>query len=318
MVKSTGKLLVAAALVAAAFMAASCGRGSGKVFLRLNLEKGQVYKQRVVTEQKIAQTVSGRQQLIDQSIGMGMSFDIEDVDDAGACTMKCTYTWVLIKQKGPMGTIEYDSDNPPARAHPMAMGFAGLLGQGFSFRMTSTGEILEVKGIEEMISNMMSKVNFPNEQAKAQAVQAMKRQFGDESIKGMLESSMATFPSGPVAVGDSWSKVSSVSVGMPMVIDNTWTLKELKGGVAVVEVKSSIKPNPDAEPMSAGRVNLKYELSGEQSGTMEIDARTGWLGKAKMDQKFSGEIQVIGAGTAGVVEKWPMNVESVIEVRSMK
>ena len=55
-----------------------------------------------------------------------------------------------------------------------------------------------------------------------------------------------------------------------MLLESTWTLKERRNGVAVIAVRASIRPNPNAQPVQLGTAKVKYALSGDMSGTTGI------------------------------------------------
>jgi hypothetical protein len=92
-------------------------------------------------------------------------------------------------------------------------------------------------------------------------------------------------------------------------------LKERKAGVAVLAVESGIKSNLDAEPMDMGPVKLTMDISGEQSGTYELDESTGWIVSSRMTQNLSGD-QIIESGPSGTMTI-PMSMEMTVTLESL-
>lgn len=129
-----------------------------------------------------------------------------------------------------------------------------------------------------------------------------------------MEKMMAIYPDKPVGIGDSWSRKVAVAKGFAMIVDNTWTLKARRGGIAVVEIKSAVKPNPNAKPLDMGPLKLQYDIGGKQQGEMEIDEATGWVIKAKMTQDLSGKVRVQGGAGAPGGMTWPISIKSDIRV----
>ncbi|HUS86290.1 MAG TPA: DUF6263 family protein, partial [Bacteroidales bacterium] len=143
-----------------------------------------------------------------------------------------------------------------------------------------------------------------------------KNQFGDQTIKEMMDSMFSIYPDQPVGIGDSWTRKSIISHGYPMIIDNTWTLKDRQGGRAVIEMNSLIKPNPGAAPMEIGPMKLRQEFTGGSKGTLELDEATGWVKSAKMDQQLSGELTVEGSPQSPEGMTIPMTLKTAITVES--
>ncbi len=290
----------------------SCIKDKEKIQLRLCLQAGESYNSRMVAEQKISQTIQGQSQDILQTIGTGYTFDVEDVDFDGSITVKVTYHSILFKQDGPMGKFEYDSSNPPVAIPPMAMGFNALVGQSFTMIISPEGNVKDIYGVDEMLSNMIEQLDLPDFPMMDDLMKNLKGQFGDEALKENMEKMMAVFPDSPVGIGDRWTKRLVLSRGFPMILDNTWTLKARKDGLTIIEVRSVVKPNEEAPPIDMGIMKLNYELSGEQKGTMEIQEVTGWLVQGELTQKFSGQVEMEGATQLGASMSWPISIESVI------
>ncbi len=290
----------------------SCGRVTDKIQLRLRLQEGESYNLRMITDQKIFQTIQGQRQDITQTMGMECTFNVEEVDTNGIASVKITYHSVFFKQDGPMGKIEYNSSNPPAIVPPMAVGFAALVGKSFSMKISPHGHIKDVQGVGAMLTHMMEKLDLPEGHMRTSIEKQLRDQWGDEAIKEMMENTFAIYPDKPVGIGDSWTKRVIISRGFPMILDNTWKLKARKGGVAIIEASSIVKPNPEAAPIEMGPLRLSYDISGEQKGTMELQEATGWTIRAKLTQEFSGQANMEGTPQMPEGMSWPISMESII------
>lgn len=284
---------------------ASCGGGVKKLDLRLRLEAGKSYGAKMVADQTITQTLAGQTQTMSQTIGMAYTYHVQGVESDGTMRVKVTYDWVRVGQDGPMGSFSYDSANPPATIPDAALGYAALVGQGFSMQMRPNGEIVDVQGVDEMLSHMLDVMGVPAGSARDELEASLRSQFGSEALKESFEKAALFYPDKPMAIGESWSKDIALETGMPMVLATKWTLKARKDGVAVVETRSDIQRNPEAKPVEMAGLTITYELSGEQSGSMELDEKTGWLLRGALKQNLAGQISAMGM-------TWPMTIVSDI------
>jgi hypothetical protein len=290
----------------------SSDSATDKIQLRLRLQKGESYNLRMTVNQKISQNIQGQQQDMTQTIGTGYLFNVADVNENEMASVKVTYRSILFRQDGPMGTIEYDSSNPPAAVPPMAMGFAALVGQSFSMIISPEGHVKSIQGVDAMLTRMMKQFDLPDDSMRDSVEKNLREQFGDEALKESMENLMAIYPDKPVGTGDSWTKKVIISKGFPFILDNTWTLKTRKDGVSIIEVSSKISANPKAAPIVMGTMKLSYDISGKQKGTMELQEATGWIRRAESTQEFSGRVKMEDASQMPEGMSWPISVKSVI------
>jgi hypothetical protein len=287
-----------------------------KVQLQLRLQAGKSYKMQVTADQKIAQQIMGQAQNLEQTIGMGYTFKVKAVAADGAMSVDTEYHSVKFRQTGPMGVIEYDSDNPPATIPPMAIGFSALVGQSFSMVITTDGAVKDIQGVDAMLARMMEKINLPDAQMKAAIEGSLSEQFGDQALKEMMGNMMAIYPGKPVDIGESWTKQFVITKGFPMVLDNTWKLKARKGGVSMIDVVTVVKSNPKAPPTDMTFMKLSYNLTGTQKGTMEVQESTGWVIRSKLNQDLTGQVEVTESTQVPAGTSWPISVNSIITIES--
>jgi len=281
-----------------------------KIQYQIRFKEGEKYYLRFVTEQKISQTITGREQNIEQTIGIGCDFDVKNVEPNGNAWVSYTYRWVKLIQKGTGGNVVYDSSEKGSPAPPMAQGFAAILEETFSMKITPQGKVEEVKGLQTVRNNVGKKL--PEGPMKEAMMVGLKQFINEEGIKEQTESSMAIYPEKPVGIGDSWRKTVALTQGAAMTLENEWILKDRKNGVSFIEVKSNIKSNPNAEPMEMGSTKVRYELSGKQQGLIEIEESTGRLIRSKTNQEISGQIKVKVAGQQSQEMPIPVKIDGIV------
>ncbi|MHC4387240.1 MAG: DUF6263 family protein [Planctomycetota bacterium] len=281
------QILAVAVAVAPAVVRAESAE---KMQYKLRLEKGKKYYVRTVTEQETSQILIVQEQRMQKTIGTGMDLEVNDVDVNGTMWINQTYAWVKFGQEGDMGEMAYDSSKKDSPVPRLMEGYAALLGEGFSLRMTPKGKVKAVRGLKRMRENISKKL--PVGPLGEFLMKDLEQHISKEAIKELTENSMAMYPDKPVGVGDHWSKKVVLSQGFAMIINHKWTLKERKNGVAVIEVNSVVTPNRKAKPMEAGGAKISYEFSGRQWGSVQMQESTGLIAGSKINQDVSGRMQM--------------------------
>ena len=315
--RKTFAVAVAAVLALVVLLprSATCA-AADKIELRFRFEEGKSYKLTVTMKQEIVQWLNGEEQETAHTMSIGETLNVKDVDEAGTATVEVTFGPISVKMKGPMGTIEYNSDDPPDEVALPAKAFAAMLGQGFTLKMTPTGRVTDIQGVDKMFEAIFEAIDIPEGPMMDSVAEGLKQQFGDEALKEMMEKMTAVFPDKPVAIGDSWSQKVTLATGFPAIMENTWTLADRKDGVATINVESTFKPNPEGEPMKIGPMTMRFRLKGSQKGTFKLDEATGWFVEGELTQKMAGDVTM--KGMPGQTEEMtvPMTIETVMKFES--
>lgn len=289
--------------------------GKGKmVLLRMRLKKGKTYKVYVETDQIIHQTMQGKEMETKQQIGFGFDFTTLDVARNGNMKVKVTYNTIRFRMRNPMGaTVLYDSTKPDPPTNPMVKGFAGLKGQSFQVSFTPMGSVLEISGLDTLITNIIKSLKLPPGPKAKMAEDQLKKQFGNEAMKEMMENMMSIYPKNKVGVGSTWSKRVVVKSGFPLIMDSTYKLTAYKGENAVLDVMSKVYPNPKGKPLFMGPVSMRYALGGTQKGTSEVSTKTGMSAVALLHQQMAGSMHL--KTNEGKSMTMPMRIKSTVRYK---
>lgn len=304
------------ALALLAVCAGVAAKQGGKVRLGLELAEGESHRMKVVIDQQVNQTVMGMAQDLDQTMETIYRFDVTEVDEQGVALVSWTQEWIRMSQQGPMGNIEYDSSDSVAASSPLVQGYAAMVGKEFGARIARTGAVTDVRGFDAVLEELLTDMPL-GEGPQADALrETLRGQIGDEAMADMLTSTLAIYPTEPVGIGDSWSRRTEISTGFPVVTETTWTLKERRDGVAVIDVQSTVSANPDAPPLQMGAMAIRIELAGDQAGTIEVDEATGWIVRSGVQQQLSGEASLTGAPELEGMT-WPMEITGTITTEAL-
>jgi len=116
--RSARMLLTAAFLAIAGTMFGQAA--DEKIVLRLRLKEGESYRQRMTTEQKIAQTIGQQQIDMDQKMGMEFQFDVLAVGPDGPVGLEDSWSEKIVISKG-FGMIEENTWTLKARRDGKAL-----------------------------------------------------------------------------------------------------------------------------------------------------------------------------------------------------
>jgi len=282
------RTFMAAAVLLATGIAS--GDAAAAVRLELKLEKGKTYYERSVIEQRMTQEMMGQEQVTDSVIGIGEKLDVLDVDNEGNMQVRYTYIWSRFKQTNPMMTTDYDSAKRMATPAG-AEAFAALLGLSYTMRLSPKGEVLDIKGVEELAEAVQEKAPGADPSAAGNPIAAL---LDAETLKGVTENTLAVYPDKPVEPGDSWARTRRTKQGVTMITDHKWALEKLEGGVATISSTSSLKTDPNGAPMQTQGIALKFDLSGTQDATIQMQEATGLMRMSRGHQELKGQIKVGG------------------------
>jgi hypothetical protein len=307
-----GGLAVALALLCAGVSAEQ----GGKIRLGLELAEGESHRMKVVMDQQVNQTVMGMAQDVHQTMETIYRFDVTEVDQDGVALVKWTQESIHLSQQGPFGNVEYDSSEGGAASTPLVQGYAAMVGKEFSARIARTGAVTDVQGFDAVLEELLTDMPL-GEGPQAEALrESLRGQIGDEAMADMLTSTLAIYPTEPVGIGDNWSRRVEISTGFPVITETTWTLKERRDGIAVIDVQSIVSSNADAPPLQMGAMAIRIDVAGDQTGTIEVDEATGWIVRGDVRQQLAGQASLTGAPEMEDMT-WPMKIAGTITTEAL-
>ncbi len=144
---------------------------------------------------------------VEQTIGQVFRGVVQDIAPDGSTTLEQVIESVAMTTTSPMGSITFDSANPPPNRNSldrrMADLMSAMIGEPFSVVMSAAGAVQKVEGFSRMFDKMLKTV--PQDPAGAATMDALKQSFSDEFLLNMMAQGFAQLPSRPVKVGESWN-----------------------------------------------------------------------------------------------------------------
>lgn len=109
-----------------------------------------------------------------------------------------------------------------------------------------------------------------------------------------MQGVVASFPEGPVAVGEQWSTRSELTLGFPMVIETVSTLTAREAGRTIITGKGTVRSRGDAGGLALGAAKVRLDISGDVSSVTQVDEVTGWTIHSETTVRFSGTVTLSG------------------------
>jgi hypothetical protein len=279
--------------------------GNKEVELKLNLEKGEKYYYKFVNQQDITQEMMGDTVEFKQSITWGYELEVLDVVE-GVMTIKTTYEHIQMSNDNQVFNLSYDSKEPLDSTNMFAFVMSNFINKSFTMDVSPDGIVSNVQGFDEIFSSIITELGEDGEMI----IQNLRTQFSEESVSENLELGFKIFPENKVKVGDTWFILNIVNGPFSMDIDNTYTLKSIKNGIAKIEISSTIKQDDEISGI-AMLPGAEISIDGTQKGEMNVDISSGLVIKSSISQSIKQLIKAQGM-------EIPVNLESQLEISAVK
>jgi hypothetical protein len=280
--------------------------------LKLNLKKGEAYKQKMFSNAEVLQEVNGQKVNIMMTINGSMVYQVKTINEQGY-EMEVTYESLTMSMQLPQGTMEFSSDkkdNPDI----LSAILAEIKNKPFQIKITHFGKISEVRNIESLFEAAFNK--FPNisEGQRGQIKAQLMKAYGAEAFKGNIEMIMAIYPDRPVAKGESWIIKTKIESGMSADMITSYRFSEEGPSDYVITGDSKIETADRDAYIESNGMAMKYDLKGDMSSLIRIDKTSGWIIEAKVKQTISGNVYFKGNAQMPDGMKIPMVMKNEMAV----
>lgn len=260
---------------------------ASKEKLELNLTKGEVYSQKMISNASILQTINGQQVNMTMSFSGDMTYKVTDIQNE-IYDMEVRYESLTMKMGVPAGgEMEFSSEINDEKDIFSTM-LAAMKNQPFFIKMTKTGKINEVKNIENLFSTAFDKFPQIDEVQKQQIQEQLKQAYGEKAFKGNIEMYSSVFSDSPVSKGDKWTVNTQLESGMSAKMETVYELKEITDKYCRIFGDSKIETADKNAYIESNGMPLKYDMTGTMTSDITIDKTTGWVLSAKIDQTMKG------------------------------
>lgn len=281
---------------------------AAQILLRYDLEAGKNYPTIFEVNQTIDQTIMGVDQHVDSKQTMEMDMVVGEVG-GGLTEMDISYTRITVMQSSPTGELYYDSDDAGSNTADATLAYSVLVGNGFRVSFDHQGHIQKVSGLELMIDRIIESMNITDPVEHRETKHVVKEQFDEDALSSQIQNSLAIFPDTNVSIGDTWKVDQSITSPFPMRVISSYLLTDYDDDFAYLSVKSEMDSD-ETSPMENAGITMNISISGEQSGTIKVDRKTGMMVESFLKQMASGTIEMISPEAM----TWPIKLETEVIV----
>ena len=280
--------------------------------LKLKLKAGETYLLHMTSEQDIAQQIPQQPELkFHQTLQIGLSGLVTSIDADGNYNLDVTYKSFACKITGLPEPVEFDSTSSNHNDFPLA----NIVNKTYQIKITPLGKVLDVKGADQLIDVMVDSMTSPPEVKAILSKEALKNQFGDKATQEMMSGLFGSFPDRPIKEGERWQQELTMKYSYPAKLDIDYTLIKATNSNAQLDVKTSRKPLEDAPTMNVGNMTFSYQLNGEDSGSIDVNLKTGWINSSNMHSKMTGKVVVAPNQDLPEGLSWPISIDSTVSLK---
>ena len=164
-----------------------------------------------------------------------------------------------------------------------------LVGSKFSVKMKENGEVISIKGIDELYKKVEKAITpFVKEaEQRKQFVEFFKQGFNEKMIKEEFSAGINILPKKGVKLGESWTISENIDPEGKVKSNITYTLNKIENGVAEVSVTGNIPAKSNKQTQNG--ITMTMSVEGSQNGTLKIDENSGWVLFSKMNIKTTNK-----------------------------
>ncbi len=291
--------------------------------LKLKLTKGMTFRQRVYRDQTTSQMVPDKKKGGDKKLvqrretTIDYHFLVESVDAKGNAIVFMRYDSVIADYLNDTARSSYNSTDTSTWRSANAFPFHQIMGKGIRLEVGADGGVRRLMGLDSLRNQLAKLIDRSDSVRGANQDQVLIRTLSEESMMETIFQSLPFLPVKSVKVGDTWTRNYLSDVGVPLTLNTTYTLVRMENdGRMVLEEKSIVGNNHKARKFDQPGVRLHYEISGTQSGTIEVNRATGWNMSSMIRREFTGRMQVFDEANSRIIYESPLTDVTTIRTRS--
>jgi len=261
------------------------------VSLKLNLEKGKTYAIKNTTKQVVQQGVAGQSMVVNLVANHVISFKLLGQEN-DVLELEMRLDTIATKINASMYSKESNSTQPgkdPIERLQYQMGRFPL-----KAKFSTSGKFIGFSNLNEYKGKVMLVIDSLPDSKKDDAKKQADMLLKESALRSFFEPLFAHLSEKPVNVNDSWeSTYMTTSNDMTFLVFNTYTLKAVENGQAVVSGTSEMESMPSTNPT----VKMDQPIKGNTTFEGRVDLATGLFSTLTDKSTLAGAMTVTSNGT---------------------
>lgn len=213
--------------------------------------------------------------------------------------IKVTVKDIYIEKEGTTQSFAYNSKGDNQSSN-LTKGYEKLIGHYFNISLDSIGQMNITKDFNTVFEEDFSSADiFDNTNFDALKIE-IKQQFSNSTFEQAMRYFAYPYQVDSVNIGESWEIIDTIYPNFGVLSTMTYTLKEVKNNIALIEIKSNLSKDPNFKGIDMDMMHLKFNLQGQQEGLVLLDIETGWVRKMSIAQKLTGSMTVFFIDPQGI------------------
>lgn len=260
-----------------------------KIDFQFKLSPDKTYKQEIRMVSNTTQTVQGSEMKSKNIVNSVTYMKLKEGGDTSG-VYSVWYDELSMDIEGGQMNQSFSSDTSSlAMVDPVSSILAGLVNEKFDATINTQGKVTYVENLEEIIESAVGTAGGPQADMIREQISSS---FGDGGFAKNIEMSTRIIPEKPVKIGDSWEIQQYTSTGLPLILTNTFTLKEINNGLATISVKGDMKIDPANAKTTLQGMNATYFMEGTREGELQVEVETGWMKSGNLNDNIYGSISI--------------------------
>ncbi len=320
------------------------------VDLSFSPPQNSTFEIQIKTEQTIVQDLIRKNKTLNDTSIYDFRYHLQNKNNNGDYPVIITLNRIRKKMRSGRRRQEIDSARGPSQVpSPTGALFTSLNGETFTAVISPAGNIKFIQGINEIISGAVGAVkqfykeekgkmitkmgkNNPDMDKKKihkmaestyqhmlKATDKMKQNIqtmvGKKTWEQMLQQLHMIHSGQSKEVEEKWKKTTTLTNPVPLLVENTYILKNVGPKFIIVSGSGTIKPDLDAPPLPVNysSLTMRYLVKGDQKSTIRFNKETNFISTAKITQDLHGNIKWENGRDRGTVD-----IESTTTIKTTR
>lgn len=225
---------------------------------------------------------------------VGLRYHIT-VDSLENTRVRMTYNQLAVYLKKRDSEQFINTANGSTSFDPLESILHPIIGSALTATFNKKGDLIALEGDKVITDKVMAGISeYPVDAASRKTIEEQLSQLvGENFVKNNIEQSLSFLKKSAVAVGESWYDTTVQTADVAFNTITKFTLDEVSSdGVAEIRLQSRLKSI--APTVSNGLPSeATPNLSGEQSGWLKVDTRSGMVLASETKAEIEGTVEVM-------------------------